>query len=48
MNNQEICLLIAIVLFVVAGVMSVQSRAWVATLTSFGLAVFALAFIVNP
>jgi hypothetical protein len=48
MDNVELCLVIAIVLFVIAGVMSVQVKAWVQTLTSFGLAVLALAFLVNP
>lgn len=48
MNNVEICLLIAIILFVVAGVMRVMARAFDAALVAFGLAVFALAFIVNP
>lgn len=48
MDNVEICLVIAIVLFSIAGVMSVQAKAWVQALTDFGLAVFALAFLVNP
>ena len=48
MDNVEICLIIAIVLFVIAGAMALQVKAWVQALTDFGLAVFALAFLVNP
>lgn len=48
MNNVDVCLIIAMVLFVIAGVMSLQVKAWVQALTDLGLAVFALAFLVNP
>lgn len=48
MDNVEICLVIAIVLFTIGGVMSIQVKAWVQALTDIGLAVFALAFLVNP
>lgn len=48
MDNMELCLVIAIVLFSIAGFMSAQAKAWVQTLTDFGLAVFALAFLINP
>ena len=48
MDKMEICLVIAIVLFVIGGAMAVQVKAWVQALTDFGLAVFALAFLINP
>lgn len=48
MSTIDLCLVIAIVLFVIAGVMSATVRAWATTLTSAGLAFFALAFLVNP
>ena len=47
-TNNDLCLIVAIVLFVVAGVMSVIDRAFVMALVSVGLAFLALAFLVNP
>jgi hypothetical protein len=43
----NLVLIIAIVLFCVAGVFSISKHAREMALVSFGLAVFALAFIVN-
>lgn len=48
MNNIEIVLLIAIILFAVAGVIRLMARGFDAALVAFGLALFALAFIINP
>lgn len=48
MDNVEICLLIAVILFGVAAVLRFMNRAVDSALVAVGLGVFALAFLVNP
>lgn len=48
LNNIELCLMLAIVLFVVAGVIRAIGRSVDGALVAFGLAVLALAFIIDP
>ena len=47
-NDVDLCLIIAVILFACAGVMRLMSRAFDATLIAVALAFFALAFLVNP
>lgn len=47
-TNVDICLLIAVVLFVIAGVMRLFVRGFDGALVAFGLAFFSVAFLVNP
>ena len=46
-TNVDICLLIAVILFIIAGVMRLLVRGFDGALIAFGLAAFALAFLVN-
>jgi len=46
-SNVDICLLIAVILFVIAGVMRIMVRGFDGALVAFGLAAFALAFLVT-
>ena len=48
MNNVDICLIIAVILFVIAGVMRLLVRGFDGALVAFGLAFLALAHLVNP
>ena len=48
LTNIDLCLIVAIVLFVCAAVMRLMGRAFDAALIAFGLAFFALAFLVDP
>lgn len=48
MNNVDLCLLIAVILFGVAAVIRLMARSIDGTLVAAGLAFFALAFLVNP
>lgn len=47
-NNVDLCLLIAVILFGVAGVIRVMARSVDGALIATGLAFFTLAFLVNP
>lgn len=48
LTNNEIVLVIAIILFVCAFVKSLMDNSYTIAIISVGLALFALAFIVNP
>lgn len=48
LTNNEIVLVIAIMFFVFAGVKSLLDNGITIAVIAFGLAIFALAFIVNP
>lgn len=47
-SNTDILLIVAIILFLISGVMYTMAKAFPAALVSFGLTAFALAFIVTP
>ena len=47
MNNIDLCLLIAVILFAVAGAIRLMARSIDGTLIAIGLAFFAVAFLVN-
>ena len=46
-NNVDLCLIIAVILFAIAGVMRLLARGFDGALVAFGLAAFALAFLVT-
>lgn len=47
-NNVELVLIIAAIVFCISGLVSTSHKSWEVALISFGLALFALAFVVNP
>lgn len=47
-TNIDLCLVVAIVLFVVAAVLAFLSKSFYSVLMAAGLVFFALAFIVDP
>lgn len=48
MNHNDLCLLIAVILFGVAGAIRLMARSVDGTVVAAGLAFFALAFLVSP
>lgn len=47
-GNVQLVLLLAVVLFLVAGVLRILAKNIDATLVAFGLAAFAVAFLIDP
>ncbi len=46
-TNVDLCLIIAVILFIIAGVMRLLVRGFDGALVAFGIAAFALAFLVT-
>lgn len=47
MHNPDMFYIVAVILFVIAGIMRLMSRAFDSALVAFGLAFFAYAFVID-